>query len=101
MEITVVGRHMDVTDPIRQHAEQKIAKLDKYQDQVIRCDVTVSREASGKELFSAEVIFSVRNHPEIIGKAQGQDLYALIDEAVTKAGRQLHDFKERLKLEHR
>lgn len=101
METNVVGRHMDITDAIRRHAEQKIGKLDKYADQVIGTEFTIGKVAEDKELFWAELLVSVRNHPEIVAKAQGHDMYALIDEAIAKAGRQLHDFKEKIKLEHR
>lgn len=101
METTVVGRHMDITDAIRRHAEQKISKLDKYADLIIGNEFTIGKVAEGKELFWAELLVSVRNHPEVVAKAQGHDMYALIDEAIAKAGRQLHDFKEKIKLEHR
>ncbi len=101
MRTTVVGRHMDITDPIRSHAEQKIGKLDKYRDQIIHCDFTISREVAGKELYAAELLVAVRNHPEIVAKTDGHDVYVLIDEVIAKAGRQLHDFKEKLKLENR
>lgn len=101
MQTTFVGRHIDITQGIRQHADQKIAKLAKYDDLVIARGLTIGREAASKELFWAELNLSVRNHPEIVAKAEGHDVYALIDEAVAKAGRQLHDFKEVNKLEHR
>lgn len=101
MQTTIVGRHLDITDAIRQHADQKVAKLDKYHDLVISCELTVGREAPTKELFWAELNLSVRGHPEVVAKAEGHDVYALIDEAIAKAGRQLHDFKEKTKLEHR
>jgi ribosome-associated inhibitor A len=101
MRTNVVGRQMEVTDAIRQHAEHKIAKLDKYEDQVIHCDFTLGREAPNKELFWAELLVAVRNHPEVVAKSEGHDVYALIDDVIAKAGRQLHDLKEKLKLEKR
>jgi putative sigma-54 modulation protein len=101
MQTTIVGRHIDITDAIRQHADQKVAKLGKFDDLIIRCEISVGREAPAKELFWAELNISVRNHPEIVAKAEGHDLYNQIDDAVAKAVRQLHDFKEKIKLEHR
>lgn len=101
MQTTVVGRQMEVTDAIRRHAEQKVHKLDKYDDLVITCGVTVGKESPSKEIFWAELILGVRNHPEIVAKSDGHDLYVLIDEVIAKAGRQLHDLKEKTKLENR
>lgn len=101
MRTSIVGRQMEITDAIQRHAEQKVTKLEKYEDQVIRCDFTVGKESPSKELFRAELLVAVRNHAEIVAKAEGHDLYVLIDEVIAKAGRQLHDLKEKLKLENR
>lgn len=101
MRINVVGRHINITDGIRQHAEQKSAKLSKYDDVVLELDYTVGQESPAKELYWAELLVSVRNHPEIVAKSEGHDIYVLIDEVIAKAGRQLHDFKEKVKLEKR
>ncbi len=101
MRINVVGRHIEITDAIRQHAEQKSAKLSKYDDVVLELDYTVGQESPAKELYWAELQVSVRNHPEVVAKSEGHDIYVLIDEVIAKAGRQLHDFKEKVKLEKR
>ncbi len=101
MQTTVAGRHMEITDAIRKHAEQKVGKLDKYADQVSACEFTLGREVAGKDLFVAELLVSVRNHTDVVAKAEGHDVYVLIDEVIAKAGRQLHDLKEKLKLGNR
>lgn len=101
MRINVVGRHVEITEAIRQHAEHKSAKLSKYDDVVLELDYTVGQESPAKDLFWAELLVSVRNHPEIVAKSEGHDIYVLVDEVIAKAGRQLHDFKEKVKLEKR
>ncbi|MFK7883686.1 MAG: ribosome-associated translation inhibitor RaiA [Phycisphaerales bacterium] len=102
MRINVVGRQMDITPAIENHAEQKSTKLTKkYDDYVQQLDFTVSQEVAKKDQFQAELLVGVRSHNEIVAKANGHDVYVLLDEVIAKAERQLHDLKEKLKLEHR
>jgi ribosomal subunit interface protein len=102
MRINVVGLHsIEVTDAIRQHAESKVKKLDKFSDLVQQIDVKFWKENTAKEQFSVEISVDVVNHPAFLAKADGHDLYLVIDDSVAKVGRQLNDHREKLKIEHR
>ena len=101
MRINVVGLHMEVTDAIRNHAETKAKKLEKFNDLVQQIDFKFWKENTAKELYTVELAIDVVNHPDFIAKSDGHDLYLVIDDAVAKAARQLNDHREKLKLEHR
>lgn len=102
MRINVVGRQMEITDAISRHAEQKASSLvKKYDDLVQQLDFTVTQESPNKQLFKAELLVGVRHHSEFVAKSEGHDVYVLLDEVIAKGERQLHDFKEKLKLENR
>ncbi|MHA7814140.1 MAG: ribosome hibernation-promoting factor, HPF/YfiA family [Phycisphaerales bacterium] len=101
MRTNVVGLHMDVTDPIRQHAEKKAKKLDKFDDLTQQIDIKFWKENSSQEIFSVEVLVDVVNHKDFIAKAEGHDLYLVIDDAIGKVSRQLNDHREKLKTENR
>ena len=77
MRIDVIGKHMEVTDAIRQYALQKADKLTKT--------------------FHVEITVDVVKHEDFVANGEGPDLYHCIDEAVDKASRQLTTFKEKLK----
>jgi len=100
MRTNVVALHMDVTDPIRSHAESKAGKLSKYEDLIQQIEIKFWKENSAQEAFSVEVSVDVVNRPAFISKAEGHDLYLVIDDAIAKVGRQLNDHREKLKLEH-
>lgn len=100
MRTNVVARHMEVTDPIREHAEKKAKKLEKFDDMIQQIDIKFWKENSSQEIFSVEIVVDVTNHPEFIAKAEGHDLYLVIDDAVNKVQRQLNDHREKLKVEH-
>src|SRR5438477_7157340 len=95
MRIDVVGRHMAVTDAIRQFATSKVEKLPRYFDGTQQ--ITVVFEQGKKGEFAVEIRVDVEKHEDFISHASGEDLYGAIELAVEKAARQLKDFKERLK----
>jgi len=101
MRINVVGRHMDVTDAIYKHVDSKVGKLDKFSDLVQQIEIIFWKESTAGESFMAEVSVDVEHHANFIAKADSHDLYLAIDEAVNKVSRQLNDFREKLKMEHR
>jgi len=99
MRIDVVGRNLEVTDPIRQHAEAKAAKLPRFFDGVQLITFRLSREDHKHQgHFGVELVVDVEKHPDFVSHATGEDLYAAIDSAVQKGARQLTEFKEKLKL---
>ena len=102
MRTNIIGLHsIEVTDAIRNHAESKVKKLDKFKDLVQQIDIKFWKENTAKESFSVEIAVDVVNHTDFIAKADGHDLYLVIDDAITKVGRQLNSHREKLKVEHR
>jgi putative sigma-54 modulation protein len=98
MRIDVVGRNLEVTDAIRDYAENKAAKLPKYFDGLQQITVTLSkRNGNHTTEFEAELVLDVRRHEDFISHASDGDLYAAIDLVSEKGERQLRDFKEMLK----
>lgn len=98
MRIEVVGRNFEVTDAIRAHAEGKVVKLNHYLDLIQQMTLTIRPEhAHQSKEFTAELVIDVEKHADFISHATGPDVYALIDTVVEKGGRQLKDFKEKLK----
>jgi ribosomal subunit interface protein len=97
MRINVVGRQFEITDPIRLHAEKKAEKLDTYSSFVQQIDFRIWKESPTKEQYAVELTVDVERHEDFVAKAEGSDVYDIIDEVVTKADRQLHDHREKLK----
>lgn len=99
MRINVVGRHFEITEPIKAHAEGRSGKLDeKYPSLIQQIDVIVRKENSAVEEYSVELKVDVEHRDDFIATATGPDLYATIDDAATKADRQLHDHREKMKI---
>lgn len=102
MRIDVVGRHFEVTDAIREHAEKKAEKLLKYYDGVQQVVWRINGEDhhhSGE--FEVELVVSVVHHEDFVATAREGDVYAAIDQAMHKATRQVKEFKDKLRLGNR
>ena len=97
MRIDVVGKHIEVTPAIQEYAQKKAEKLNKVFDGTQSIQILVESPQGKKSEFHVEVVVDVVKHDDFIAKAVGPDLYAVIDDAVDKALRQIRDFKDKLR----
>jgi putative sigma-54 modulation protein len=92
MNITVTGRHFDITGPIRSYAEGKIGKFDKFLSADSDALVTLVVE---KYRHKAEVVIK-SNGIQIQAESITGEMYSSIDEVVEKLDRQIRKYKEKL-----
>jgi len=93
MEITVTGKHLEITPAIREYAEAKANKLTKYFDRIMSIEVVM--DTRERQQHEVELIVHVEHHEPFVARAKDSDLYATIDEVSDKMERQLTDFKEK------
>jgi len=94
MQIAVMFRHMDVSEPVRSYVEEKLSRVKKYIEEPIDAQVALSVEK--KIRHSAEVTI-VAKGITIKGSEETNDMYAAIDAVVDKIERQLRRYKEKIK----
>ncbi len=87
MQFTITGRHIDITDAIRAHAEEKAFKLPRYYNSVNQVEVIVDGSDHGK--MTVEVIARGEHSNLFVASESGDDAYQCIDLAVHKLERQL------------
>lgn len=92
MQVNVTFRHMDPTDALKDYAEEKLARLQKYVDWPLDVNVVLSTE---KFAHVAEVTATTKGS-SFNGSNRSEDMYASIDGAVDKVERQVVKFKDRL-----
>lgn len=98
MQITVTGRHMAVSDPIRVYAEEKIGKVGKVVDQdTMNAEVVlhVEKNPSNPNPDVAEVTLRMKG-AVVRAEESAADMYAAIDLASEKLERQLRRYKTRM-----
>ncbi len=92
MKISVTARKMELTDAIRNYAEEKVGKLDKYMDGILEAQVLLRVE---KHWQVAEGSLHARS-TDFTARDSGDDLYGAIDGLVDKLERQLRKHKTRM-----
>ena len=92
MDLSISGRHVAVTDAMREHARQRAEKLDYMSSRLMRVRVTLSIEGARQR---AEIVGSVRRKGEVVAKAESHDMYLSIDQAIARFEKQLGKLEER------
>jgi putative sigma-54 modulation protein len=93
MHIAVTGRHIKITDSIKNYAhervESELTKFDRIEDVHIILDIEKFRQI-------AEVVIQARNHIRVEAEHSSEDMYVSIDSAVEKAARQMHKLRDKV-----
>ena len=95
MNISLTGRHLELTDAIKAHMNTSIETLNKFNMDIISVNVVASAQTKkGKEHSVVEFVINLAHKNSIIIKQNDDDLYAAIDIAISraqKAMRRMHD----------
>lgn len=95
MNTSVVGRHIELTDPIKQYINDSIDVFKKYDLDIISVNAIISQETkNAKQNFTFEFTVNLPHKETIVVKQKDKDLYAAIDIAtdrVSKVLRRHHD----------
>ncbi len=92
MKVNLTGRHVDVSDDVREYIESKAAKLPRFYDRIHEIDVVLDHES---EQFTAEMIVRADRKHTFVARETGPDTFVLIDLVVEKIERQLIKHKEK------
>ncbi|MDF1883219.1 ribosome-associated translation inhibitor RaiA [Sulfurimonas sp. SAG-AH-194-C21] len=95
MNISLTGRHLELTDAIKAHMTTSIETLNKFNLEIISVNVVASAQTKkGKEHSVVEFVINLAHKNSIVIKQNNDDLYAAIDMAISraqKAMRRIHD----------
>ncbi len=91
MQVSVTGRHLDVTDSLRNHVEEKISKLKRHFDNVTDVHVILTVEKLEQK---AEATVQISGAKLFADDVQ-EDMYQAIDNMVDKLDRQIIKHKEK------
>ena len=92
-QITVTVRHEDVTDALRDYATKKIQGLHLDYPKIIEAKAILDAH---KNRHHAEIILFCANHIVIDASSESKDMYAAIDETISKIARRMRKHKTRL-----
>lgn len=99
LNITVTGRHLEITDAIRDYARRKIDGLHLDYPRIMEAKVVLDVQSHQRHF--AEIILFCANHITIECSSTCDDLYAAMDETISKIARRMRKYKTRLLKNHR
>ncbi len=94
MKVPFTFRHMDATEDVKRYAEDKLAKLARYEDREIKVHTIFSTE---KYHQNVEFTVTGTGHGTFVAHESKEDMFEAIDLAVDKLDRQLSRDKDRRK----
>lgn len=92
MQISVTGRHLDVTGALKNYVESKFEKLERHFDHVTDVHVILGVEKINQKAEATVQISGAK----LFAEDQHEDMYAAIDGLIDKLDRQVRRHKEKL-----
>ena len=92
MQYKLTGKNLEITSAMENILERKLAKLDKLFDENASANVLMSMEKGRSKI---EITIPVKNST-IRSEQTGNDIYALIDDAVDALERQMRKYRGKL-----
>jgi len=85
MNLTLTGRHFEITPYLKTHVDEKIRKLDHFNSHIIKAEIVLLKEGA-KDIAEGKVHLS---HSVLTAKGQGKDMYIAVNDVVDKLVAQL------------
>ncbi len=92
MRVNLKGKNVQITDGIKEYAEKRFQKLDKYFDKEFEVNATLSVE---KDLHKIDVVL-LFSGLVLKGEDKTRDMYTSIDNVIDKLERQIRKYKTRI-----
>lgn len=97
MDIVVKGRNVEVPDHYREHVAEKLSKVERYDQKLMRADVELFHERNPRQSDTCQrvEITVMTKGPVVRAEAQAQDFYAALDCAINKLDARLRRSADR------
>jgi ribosomal subunit interface protein len=102
MEIIVRGRNVVVPDHFRQHVAEKLERLERYDQKIIRVDVELQHEPNRRQLPTCErVEITCRTRgPAVRAEAGADDFYKALEQAAVRLERRFRRASDRRRVSY-
>jgi putative sigma-54 modulation protein len=98
MNKNITGRHFELTDAIKNYADNAMEELKKYNLDLISASTVISaNEKHGKKGFAVEFIINLKDKNTIVITQVDKDVYAAIDLAIERVKKSLRRHADKIK----
>jgi len=97
MNLNIVGKQFELTDPIKDYVENAFETLEKYNLDLIsgRCVISAD-EKQGKKGFVVDFSLNLAHKDTIVVRQKDKDLYAAVDLIVDRASKVLRRYHDKV-----
>ncbi|GGW70011.1 ribosome hibernation promoting factor [Alishewanella tabrizica] len=92
MQINLTGRHIEITEALKDYVDSKFSKLERHFDNINNVHVILNVEKL-KQIAEAKINLS---GGEVFAMSEDENMYAAIDQLIDKLDRQVIKHKEKL-----
>lgn len=102
MDIVVRGRNVEVPEHYRRHVSDKLSRIERYDQKVIRVDVELHHERNPRQSNSCQrvEITCKSRGPVVRSEACAADFYSALDVAIEKLENRLRRYHDRRRVHH-
>jgi len=95
MNTSIVGKNIELTEPIKNYAESAFEAIKKYNLDIISANIVLSESKKGQ--FTVEFVINVKDKHTVVITQKDKDLYAAIDLASERAKKNLRRYADKIK----
>jgi putative sigma-54 modulation protein len=98
MNTSIVGRHITLTDDLKNHIESTMQIFNKYNLDIISINAIISQEQKhGKNVITFEYLLNIAHQETIVVKQKDKDLHSAIDIATDRVSKILRRHADKVK----
>ncbi len=92
MKTIVTARHLELTEALRNYAEEKVSKFDRFLSNISEARIILTVE---KNVHKAEVLLNA-NGMQILAESSTTEIYSAIDDVIDKLEKKIMKYKGKL-----
>ena len=94
MNVTIVGRGVALTEPMKDHIQKVIDEVEKYNLGILHADVIVDKDK--RDFFTVEIIMNIPEKGTAVVHYKDKDMYAALDKAKDKLEKLLRRYHDKV-----
>ncbi len=94
MNITVVGRNVELTDAMKTHIEKVVEEVEKYNLNIHFANVIIEKDK--RDFFTVEIIMNIPSKGTVVVHYKDKDMYAALDRAKDKLEKLLRRYHDKI-----
>ena len=98
MQVSITGRHVNVTDNIKDHVNEKLERCLGMFSQIETVHVILDME---NREYVAEVVVQAANHIRVTSTEKSENMYDAIDRSAEHAERQMRKQRDKVQDHHK